>query len=66
MTMFYRCHLCHSVLSPWDLKQTSCPVCGGSKVSPTNLTIWEKIVQIAKNLKRIRKVPGKFELQFDE
>ena len=48
--MFYRCHLCNKVVSEWDLDEHSaCPNCGHSKISPTNLTLIEKFVQICKH-----------------
>jgi hypothetical protein len=50
---FYRCVLCRGVISPWDIYQGNhqCPKCGGARMSPTNLTLWEKIVQIFKHPK---------------
>jgi len=48
--IFYRCNLCHKVVSVWDLqKSKGCHKCGHSKISPANLTFFEKIVQIAKH-----------------
>ena len=64
--MFYRCKLCTKIICPWDIKENSCPNCGGSKVSPTDLSLWEKVQTLVKNWRRIRKIPGKFEFQFDE
>lgn len=47
---FYRCLLCHSVVSPWDIeREHCCPKCGQTKVSPSNLSFLEKIVQIIKH-----------------
>lgn len=47
---FYRCHLCSGVVSQWDIKEYgACPRCSTVKVSPTNLTFWEKVVQILKH-----------------
>lgn len=50
---FYRCTLCMSVVSVWDIYQSphTCPKCGGARMSPTNLSFMEKIVQIAKHPK---------------
>ena len=51
-TLFYRCELCRGIISPWDLKtHSACPKCGQVRVRQTNLTLWEKIVQIAKHPK---------------
>jgi hypothetical protein len=47
-TTFYRCALCRGVVSKWDINNGGCQKCGGTKISPTNLTLWEKVVQIAK------------------
>jgi RNA polymerase subunit RPABC4/transcription elongation factor Spt4 len=47
---FYRCVLCHRVVNLFDLREhKACPHCGHGKMSPTNLTLWEKIVQIIKH-----------------
>jgi len=46
---FYRCVLCHSVVSPWDIKVGGCPHCAGTRLVPTNLRWWEKIIQIIKH-----------------
>ena len=44
---FYRCVLCGSVVSPWDIKEhKGCKKCGGTKIKPTNVSLIEKIVQI--------------------
>lgn len=48
--VFYRCSLCTRVISLFDLrKYRACPFCGHSKISPTNLTLWEKLIQIVKH-----------------
>ena len=48
--MFYRCVLCHRIVSQWDIKEhRGCASCGNRKVSPTNLTALEKLVQIFKH-----------------
>ena len=50
--LFYRCVLCRSVVSQWDINEHhGCPTCGNPRVSPTALTLWEKIVQIVKHPK---------------
>lgn len=50
--VFYRCQMCHKIVSPWDLeKMQGCPTCGHVRVSPSNMTTWEKIVQIWKHPK---------------
>lgn len=48
---FYRCTLCQSVVSAWDIYQPpyGCPKCGAARVSPTNLSFMEKIVQLVKH-----------------
>lgn len=49
-TPFYRCILCTHVISPWDLRtHHGCPRCAGTKLKPSNLSIWEKLVQIVKH-----------------
>lgn len=49
---FYRCTLCHKAISIWDLKEKhGCPYCAGARFSPSNLTLWEMIVQIWKHPK---------------
>jgi hypothetical protein len=49
-TQFYRCMLCTTVVSPWDIREVhGCPKCAGTKVKPTNLSLFEKIVQILKH-----------------
>ena len=50
---FYRCKLCGTVVSPWDIyeKHTGCTVCSCRQIVPTNLTFTEKIIQIVKHPK---------------
>ena len=48
---FYRCTLCNGVVSRWDIDAGGCPKCGGRKIMPTDLSLWEKIVQIVKHPK---------------
>lgn len=46
---FYRCRLCHGVVSKWDIKtHHGCPKCGHSRIQPTNLSFIEKLVQLVK------------------
>ena len=47
--LFYRCYLCKRIISKWDLARSYECKCGHGKLSPTNLTIWEKFVQILKH-----------------
>ena len=50
--LFYRCCLCGGVVSKWDIKEhKGCPKCAHPRIRPSNLSIWEKIVQIAKHPK---------------
>lgn len=47
---FYRCRLCHGVVSQWDLlEKHCCPKCAHTKISPSELSLWEKFVQICKH-----------------
>ena len=47
---FYRCVLCGKVVNLWDLYLIGhCPKCACPRVQPTNLSWWEKIVQIGKH-----------------
>ena len=49
---FYRCTVCHGVVSKWDIvKSGSCPKCGGTRIQPSNLTLIEKAVQIFRHPK---------------
>ncbi|MDD5189453.1 MAG: hypothetical protein PHE50_00240 [Dehalococcoidales bacterium] len=49
---FYRCMLCHRIVSLFDLREyKGCAHCGHMKIAPCNLTLWEKLVQIAKHPK---------------
>ena len=52
MITFYRCLLCTGAVSKWDiLSGAGCPKCGGRKVAPSNLSLWEKFIQILKHPK---------------
>jgi len=47
---FYRCELCGSVVNKWEISSgAGCKKCGGLRIKPTNLTLWEKFVQICKH-----------------
>jgi len=47
---FYRCTLCQTVISPWDIQRThGCPKCGGTKMRASNLSLREKLVQVFKH-----------------
>jgi len=49
---FYRCLTCQKPVSQWDIKKIGkCPNCNGHKVSPANLTFFEKLNQIVKHPK---------------
>lgn len=49
---FYRCLLCRRIVNIWDLrKYKGCGYCGHARISPANLTLWEKIFQIVKHPK---------------
>jgi len=50
MITFYRCLLCTSVVSKWDIQGgDGCHKCGGRRMSPTNLSWFEKLVQMLKH-----------------
>ena len=40
---FYRCHVCHSVVNHKHLNEYGGCSCGGGRLSPTNLSVWEEI-----------------------
>ena len=46
---FYRCLTCQGVVSEGDIQKGGCPSCKGTKITPKNLTLWEKLVQILKH-----------------
>lgn len=47
---FYRCTLCHTVVSVWDIREKKgCPKCSCNKIKPTDLSLEEKMVQIFKH-----------------
>lgn len=49
---FYRCTLCGHVVSVWDIqKSKGCPKCSNNKLKNTDLSLWEKIVEIVKHPK---------------
>lgn len=51
--LFYRCVLCNNVVSAWDIYQEPhcCTKCGGTRIKPSNLSLWEVFVQIIKHPK---------------
>lgn len=50
---FFRCTLCRGVVNIWDVynEPHGCPKCGGARISPTNLSLWETVVQLCKHPK---------------
>jgi rubrerythrin len=49
---FYRCIMCGTVVSIWDIHEShGCPKCACPRIRPSNLSLWEKIVQIIKHPK---------------
>ena len=47
---FFRCTLCTTVLSVWDIKKKKgCPKCGSNRIVQTNLGTKEKIIQLIKH-----------------
>lgn len=50
-TPFYRCTMCSSVVSPWDIEKGGCQTCNGSRIRPTNLSFREKLQQLLKHPK---------------
>lgn len=50
-TAFYRCVLCNTVVSPWDINAGGCTNCASKKITPANLTLWEKLVQVVRHPK---------------
>lgn len=48
---FYRCELCHGVVSRWDINTGGCQKCAGVRIRPTNLSLLEKLVQIVRHPK---------------
>lgn len=47
---FYRCTLCGTAVSPWDIQEKrGCPKCSNNKIKPSDLSLWEKAVQIVKH-----------------
>lgn len=48
--LFYRCMLCGAVVSQWDINERhGCRKCGNVRVRPSDLSLWEKIVQIVRH-----------------
>lgn len=51
-TQFYRCMLCSNVVSKWDIHEHhGCSRCGNTRIRPSDLSWWEKIVQVLKHPK---------------
>jgi hypothetical protein len=46
---FYRCLTCMGVINRWDIMEGGCKKCGGVRVVGTNLSLWEKMIQIFKH-----------------
>ena len=47
---FYRCILCGHVVSVWDIKaHHGCPKCKNPRIKPSELSFWEKIVELVKH-----------------
>lgn len=47
---FYRCILCGEPVSKWDIHEYhGCPKCGNARIRPSDLSLWEKIVQMVKH-----------------
>lgn len=47
---FYRCMLCSSIVSHWDIQEVNgCRKCGNVRIRPSDLSFWEKIYQIIKH-----------------
>lgn len=54
-TQFYRCTLCTTVVSPWDVKSgAGCQKCGCLRIKPTNLSWWESVMQIIRHPSLLR------------
>jgi DNA-directed RNA polymerase subunit RPC12/RpoP len=50
--IFYRCSVCHRVVSVWDIKEKhGCRYCGNHRLNPSSLTLKEKLIQICKHPK---------------
>jgi Zn finger protein HypA/HybF involved in hydrogenase expression len=47
---FFRCASCNGVVSMWDIKKIhGCPKCKGNKLRHSDLSLWEKIIQVFKH-----------------
>ncbi len=46
---YYRCVTCRGLVTETDIALGGCQKCGGRKLVPTNLTIWEKICELVKH-----------------
>jgi len=48
--IFYRCVACNCAVSIWDIeKYRACPKCAAGTIRPTNLRLYEKIIQLIKH-----------------
>ena len=49
---FYRCVACGAVVSLWDITEShGCPKCACNRIRPSNLSLWEMLVQFFKHPK---------------
>ena len=56
---YFRCLLCGRPVSPLDLDQShGCAHCGHTRIRPSDLTLWEKVLEVLRNPK-ILKYAGK-------
>lgn len=50
MKEFYRCTLCGGIVSEWDVEEEgACKKCSCARIKPSNLSLWEKIIQVCKH-----------------
>lgn len=48
-TMFFRCCGCNAPVAPWTVtKRGCCTKCGGGKVRPSNLSLFETLCEVIK------------------
>ena len=49
---FYRCMVCHGVISEWDIREKGgCPKCRNTKIVPSHIGLFEQIKQFLKHPK---------------
>ncbi len=61
MKEFYRCMLCSNVINEWDIYENgACSKCGSVRIKPTDLSLWEEIVQIIKHPVLLKQVADHF------